>query len=222
MQRYLYFTLHQGPYSTALPGVSLCGPAALAEAAGDVPNFQEHLATMQQSGVLLHEGRLFVLPDVLAEATPANPNAVKAWRAGFDELPCGLLKQQIDATIRQLLITHGREHPVKFDGRPPDPYAYIRAWDPTFTEHSANVIAMLPQRPPDVPLTLAKPGSGTGPGTATGPGMGTEPQAESEPGSVARVRKGSAEGEPRNPQRRSIPEIVAEVRTMGSTHGRVN
>ena len=204
MQRYLYLTLHQGPYSTAVPGVSVCGPAALAEAAGDVPDFHEHLAAMEQAGVLRREGRLFILPDVLADAVPTNPNGVRAWRAGFTELPDGPLKDQIDHTIRQVLITYGEAHPVRFqDHRSPDPFAYIRAWDPTFDQRSANVEPTLPERSakvaerfPEGSLnrspTLAEPVTGTGTGSEAGSG------SEAGPGPGAGVGEGwgVGKGEP--------------------------
>jgi hypothetical protein len=238
MQRYLYLTLHLGPFSTALPGVSVCGPAALHEAAGNIPDFQDQLRALNTTGVLLHEGRLFVLPDVIAEAVPTNPNQVKAWRTAFDELPAGTLKQQIDGSIRQLLITHGEAHPVTFkDGRPADPCGYIRAWDPLFDATSANVTATLHQGPRDVPGT-AVDGSADVDGTSgerstdgaetsadhspnVGPRLG-EPEAGSgsESGSGSgnvdgRKGWGAGEGKPAKPRTVPISEMQSRLTETG-------
>ena len=169
LQRYLYLALYLGPYSVPVPGVSVCGTAALAEVAGDVPDFAGHLAAMEAAGVVRREGRLFLLPDVLREAEPANPNAVKAWRKGFNELPAGPLKDDVDTVMRPLLIEYGDANPLTFkDGRPPDFCAYIHAWDPTFVERSPNVPPTSAERSPDaartftdcstnVPATLVEP-----------------------------------------------------------------
>jgi hypothetical protein len=191
LQRYLYLALTLGPFSTAIPGVSVCGPAALAEAVGDVPDIQSHLDAMKAGGVVLQEGRLFVLPDVIAESTPFNPNTAKAWRAGFDELPDAALKQRLDQSIRQLLIEHGRANPVKASSGL-DSFAYIRAWDgptfderrslnigPTLTGPSADVPRTFPRAVDDVRQTLAEPEAvevaEPGPRPEAEPGLRQEP-----------------------------------------------
>lgn len=194
LQRYLYLALSLGPYSTAIPGVSVCGPAAFAEAVGDVPEIHEHLDAMKGAGVVLQEGRLFVLPDVIAESLPINPNVSKAWRAAFDELPVGALKDSVNDTIRQLLIAHGQSQPVKSkDGRS-DSFAYIRAWDgPTFDERSLNVSQTLAERPPDIPRTFpraVRDVSRTLAEPETKTEAGTEPETESEPGTGTELGPG--------------------------------
>jgi hypothetical protein len=187
MQRYLYLALALGPYSAVVPGVCTCGPAALAEAVGDVPDFSTHLAAMRTAGVVHHEGRMFVLPDVVADAQPENPNQVKAWRKGFNELPAGPLRDEVDALMRHLLIRHGNGHPVTLkDGRS-DPCAYIQAWDPTFVKPSADVPRTSAERSVDitrtftegaahVPATLAEPEEGEEGGAEARTGM--EPETE--------------------------------------------
>jgi hypothetical protein len=158
LQRYIYLALHLGPYSVSVPGVSVCGTAALAEVAGNVPDFAMHLDAMVSARAVRYEGRLFVLPDVLADAEPENPNQVKAWRKGFNELPAGPLKDEVDALMRRVLIEHGNARPVSFkDGRPDDRCAYIHAWDQTFVERSAKVPPTLVEGSADVPATSAEP-----------------------------------------------------------------
>jgi hypothetical protein len=220
LQRYIYLTLYLGPYSYPVPGVSVCGTAALAEVAGEVPDFATHLEAMKSAGVLRHEGRLFVLPDVLAESEPENPNQVKAWRKGFNELPAGPLKDEIDALMRHLLIDYGNAHPALKDGRP-DPCAYIVAWDRTFVERSANVRPTLVEGSANVPPTSGEgsfdasrtltdaaanvPGTLVEPEEGEGVGEGAEKGAEA---GLPRGKRGGAGGE--KPVTSSRPRWVGQ------------
>ena len=190
LQRYIYLALYLGPYSVPVPGVSQCGIAALAEVAGNVSDFDKHLEAMVSAGVVRHEGRLFVLPYVLAEAQPENPNQVKAWRKGFNELPAGPLKDDVDAVMRHLLINYGNANPVTFkNGQPSDLRAYIHAWDPTFEERSANLRSTLVEGSASVPATSAER-STDAPRTFTGsaanvPATLVEPEEGEEAGARA-------------------------------------
>lgn len=202
LQRYIYLALYLGPYSVPVPGVSVCGMAALAEVAGNVPDFAMHLDAMVSAGAVRYEGRLFVLLDMLADAEPENPNQVKAWRKGFTELPAGPLKDEVDAMMRRVLIAHGSARPVSFkDGRPDDRFAYIRAWDQTFAERSANVPPTLVEGSADVPSTSVKrstdssrtftDGAQNVPATLVEPEEGEEAEAGAEAGTGTGTETGT-------------------------------
>lgn len=200
-QRYVYLTIYLGPYSTALPGVSTCGPAALAEAAG-LPDFDVQMAELRQRGVLLSDvvARIFFLPDAINDAPPANPNAVKAWRSAFDELNDCDVKRQIDQHVRCFLLAYGASNPAKPSHlSPASPFTWILTWDPMFkedstdgpdtlSERSINVHRTLPQHSTDVSQTLAEPETGSEPGM--GPGAEPATKATTEKGAA---RKGEQE-----------------------------
>jgi len=146
--RYLYLVVLLGPYSTALPGVSVCGVAALTEAAG-LPDCPERIARLNETGVLLSDARarLFALPDVIDSAEPSNPNAVAAWRTAFDELVDCDVRQAIDSRVRKCLVAYGRRKPAKASkDEMPSQLTWIRTWDAAFVEGSSDVADTLAQR----------------------------------------------------------------------------
>jgi hypothetical protein len=172
-ERYVYWTLALGAYSTALPGLAHCGRAALQEATA-LPDddFRAVIAALEGRDVLWADAtkRIWYLPAVLDAACPQGPNNVGPWRKALDELPDGDLKARIDEHVRAFLVRYGELNPARLrkDDPAPNPAAYILAWDPKW-------------RPPDpsrkrtepLPDGLATHHEGVPRGLPQGRGMGT-------------------------------------------------
>ena len=139
----LFLFLTIGPFCTAIPGViARCGRAAIAEELGDwsaddVDRIFGELAALAGAEADW-SARLLFLPAVAADDVPENPNAVRAWRRAFNELPGCALKARIDDQVRAFLHRQDAERPIHDREKQPIAHAWIRAWDEHW-QPSSNV-----------------------------------------------------------------------------------
>lgn len=185
----LSLVLLLSPISTIIPGVANAGRGACLDLlpAWSAEDLDRCLAGLQAHGALVDlQARVIFQPWALDEAAPESPNVVKAWRRRWDELPACEVKTQIDAHVRRFLIGCAESRPskAKADGTSTDPWAWIKTWDPTFTEASLKVAANLPAPFP----------KGSGQPSAKVSGSLATPFAESEAVTEAETETGSAPG----------------------------
>lgn len=98
----LWLYLLSGPHTSAIPGVFVCGRAALAEALDwDLEAFDACLAQLTREGLVRFDkaSRLWFIPNALRHNPPANPNVVTGWRNVWMLLPEGEVLDQIGTTM---------------------------------------------------------------------------------------------------------------------------
>lgn len=227
--RALHVAFLVGPGTTIIRGVIVGGSAALAEHLDWTRD--ELLAAfseLERRGIAEADwrARLVFVPHLLRRNRPANPNVVKHQRKFFDRLPACDLKTRIDDQMRQLLVQHGQAHPVasKDASRPPDPFAYIRAWDETFAERSADRSANVPETfaqgspdvPDNVPGTMPKSvtGTGTDSGSGTVSGIGSSGSGERESEGKGNFNENK---NPKNPAFNGKPTLESNTTFQSNT-----
>jgi hypothetical protein len=207
-ERYLVMTTVLGPYTVAVPGVSVCGRAALHEASGlDLEDFDRLLCSLEDDGALWTDvkARLFAVPAMIAVTPPANPNEVRAWRKGFNELIDCDVKARLDRLVRSFLLEHGAANPARPEkDAAPSPLAWILAWDPTYTDGTPNVRGTLAERSTAAGRTFDERSSSVAEPSGMVGRTETETEAEAEP-----------EGEERAPA--SDTAVAAPVPVLGLT-----
>ena len=213
LDRMLCLAIELGPYSTAVPGVSAAGLAAMQEATR-LDNFKDRVAALQQRQILLTDldAGIFVVLDAIDRAEPPNPNAVSAWRKAFKELPESVVLGQIDERVRNRLVSYGQDHPARSgintdeperggDEERRDPYAYVKRWDPDYQpsesdEHSSNLQETLQKGSCLKAPTFDEPETGSGSGSGPEAGVGREPDCEIATAIGPAPRKGERKGDP--------------------------
>ena len=96
---YLLTTPHQIP----IPGLLPLGPGAIADDLGwDIPDVRVHLKELEEAEMIMicYRPALIFLPRAIHHNQPANPNMIKGWRNGFDNLP--------ECVLRTLAVSHIR------------------------------------------------------------------------------------------------------------------
>jgi hypothetical protein len=86
----LWLYLLTGPHTTALPGLSVAGPAGLAEALGwPVKDFTGVFEELTALGMAFIDpaARVLWIPNGVKYDPPENPNVVKHWAKLFDAIP---------------------------------------------------------------------------------------------------------------------------------------
>ena len=95
--QHLWLYLLLGPHTTALPGLSRIGEAALAEALGwPMAKFRKCFQELQSFGMVKADWdmRVLWLPKAICYNQPANPNVVRGWKDRWDEIPPCPLKEE--------------------------------------------------------------------------------------------------------------------------------
>ena len=210
LDRLVCLTIELGPYSTAVPGVSAAGLAAMQEASG-LEDFKGRVAALQEQEILLAdvEAGIFVFVDAVDRAEPANPNVVTAWRKGFDELPGSTVLGEIDERMRRRLVSYGQDHPAKPGGNADeaergsdkghrDVLAYIRRWDQNYQPRGSEKPSDNLQETSPEGSHVNTPRSGeseTEEGSGLGPDAGGEADSETTTRTGAVARKGERKGD---------------------------
>jgi hypothetical protein len=92
------------------------------------------------------------LPWVLQDATPANPNVVKAWKREWSELPSCPAREAVDHHVRRFVAGFGKS---KATPEAPSWLPWITAWDPSIGEAAA--LRILESPAPTFPEDSAGP-----------------------------------------------------------------
>lgn len=155
----LCLALLLGSHTTSVPGVSRCGQGGLADSLdwtkADVACVFAELE--KRAGARADwAARIVYVPLGLKHDHPENPNAPKAWRRAFDELPDCDVKIAIDTDMRAFLLQHDRERSVVNKAGELIEHAWIRAWDPNF-KPSPNIGGTSEERSVNVPETFPQP-----------------------------------------------------------------
>jgi hypothetical protein len=147
----LSLVLTLSPLSTIIPGVSNAGRGACLDLlpAWSADDLDRCLAELRQHGAIMDlPARVIFQPWALDDAAPESPNVVRAWKKRWDALPTCDVKKAIDEHVRRFLLDYhtSADRPAKTkgdDNKPVDRWAWIRAWDSTFTEASLEAAANL-------------------------------------------------------------------------------
>ena len=97
---YLLTTPHQIP----IPGLLPLGPGAIADDLGwDTSDVRTHLKELEEAGMIMicRRPALIFLPRAIHHNQPANPNMIKGWRNGFDNLPECVLRGEALTLLRE-------------------------------------------------------------------------------------------------------------------------
>lgn len=126
----LYLYALTGPQTGPIPGVFVCGRAAMAEALNweDEDFAKAFDEVLQEALCEFHpKTRLWFIPGALKHNMPANPNVVKSWRGPLALLPECDLRDRIIEHFRTVLFTLSDAFGKAFDdalGSPSDkPFA---------------------------------------------------------------------------------------------------
>ena len=148
--QFLWFHLLTGPHTTAIPGLSSVGEAALAEAAGKwpLPAFRRCWREIaeQTMGEADWQARVVWLPHAIEHNEPQSPSVVKSWVRQLVEIPECELKNRAIFAIGQHLSKMG----------PAWSAAWVPGWE-TVCDGGC-----------DGGSRTDTPSSGTGTGTGTG------------------------------------------------------
>lgn len=147
---WLALALEIGRCSTVIPGVCVAGKRGAAEMfrCSD-EEFAVRAAELETAGIIAVDwsAHLVVLRRVLADARPANPNALKAWIKQFEELPECALKMILGDQIRAALTNSGKRTWLAMwdratSRRPPTPPASSPDGeaDPTESSETASAV----------------------------------------------------------------------------------
>lgn len=104
--RYLWLYLLTGPHTTPLPGISVIGEAALAEAIGwPLTGFRRAFAEIEKQGMVKSDwrARVVVLPNAIEYNWPENPNIIRGWARYWDSVPECQLKNDAALSISKSL-----------------------------------------------------------------------------------------------------------------------
>lgn len=106
----LFFYLLTGTHTTAVPGVLVAGPAAIAEELGWKPSeVRKYLNEIAARGMTVEDAkvRLIYLPAGLAHNRPTNPNIVRSWRDEWAMVPACALRDRMEADFGTFLGSLG-------------------------------------------------------------------------------------------------------------------
>jgi len=106
----LFFYLLTGTHTTAVPGVLVAGPAAIAEELGWKPSeVRKYINEIAARGMAVEDAkvRLIYLPAGLAHNRPTNPNIVRSWRDEWAMVPACALRDRMEADFGTFLGSLG-------------------------------------------------------------------------------------------------------------------
>jgi hypothetical protein len=156
----LCLALLLGSHTTSVPGVSRCGQGGLADTLDwTKADVQRVFAELEERAGARADwaARVVYVPLGLRHDHPENPNAPKAWRRAFNELPECAVKAVIDADMRAFLLQQDRERAaVVTKAGELIEHAWIRAWDPSYTP-ATDIHGTSIGRSTDVPETSTGP-----------------------------------------------------------------
>jgi hypothetical protein len=122
----LFIYLITGPHTTALPGLSGVGEAALAEALGwPAPALRKVMAELIRLGMVKfdREARVVWVPNVIKYNLPQSPNVVRGWRPTWDEIPECDLKREARQVLGQAVCAMGEGYAKAFQEALTEGYA---------------------------------------------------------------------------------------------------
>ena len=100
----LWLYLLTTPYQIPIPGLLPLGPGAIADDLGwDTSDVRTHLAELEEAEMIMicRRPALIFLPRAIHHNQPANPNMIKGWRNGFDNLPECVLRGDALTLLRE-------------------------------------------------------------------------------------------------------------------------
>ncbi|MDO8474585.1 MAG: conserved phage C-terminal domain-containing protein [Candidatus Rokubacteria bacterium] len=109
--RYLWIYLLTGPHTGPIPGLSVAGEAALAEALGwPLPKFRQAFAEIAAQGMAEADwpARVLFLPKAIKHNPPESPNVVRSWRTYMAEVAECSLKAKAEAMLKGWLEAKGK------------------------------------------------------------------------------------------------------------------
>jgi hypothetical protein len=106
----IYLRLATGPESQPIPGVTLVGRAALAEAIGwPAPRLERALRPLVSDGhiVVDWDRRVIWIPRAACDGAPDNPNVVTSWARYWSLIPICDLKRRIHRELFAQILPRG-------------------------------------------------------------------------------------------------------------------
>lgn len=200
----IYMFWRTGPSSSPIPGVSIIGRAASAEALGwsiaKIDRTTRELITPERIAVDW-AARVVWIPSAAVDGSPANPNQVKGWRRYWPLIPDCALKRRIRSDLRRMLEAREPEFLEAFEFSCPETVPL------TVTE--------------TVPLTVTEIGGGSGSGSGLGPG---KREGEGEPQAAPRAPLSTSGADRTEPDPTAYLKAFTAVRdeAIGNTGGPVN
>lgn len=173
--RSLFLFLLCGTHTTAIPGVLVAGPAAIAEELDwPLAATKKCLAEITSRGMAVTDPttRLVYLPGGLPHNRPANPNAVRAWRDEWAMVPPCPLRDRIEADFRTFLASMGPNFAAAWDNvtrnvpanvSEEDPERSVERSDERSGDGSLRTRAYAPAAPDTVPVLRSAGGAGGAP-----------------------------------------------------------
>jgi hypothetical protein len=109
--KFLWLYLLTGPHTSPIPGLSVAGEAAMAEALGwPRPKFRQAFEEISAQGMAEADwkARVLFLPKAINHNPPESPNVVRAWRSYMAEVPECPLKAKAEAMLKGWLEGKGK------------------------------------------------------------------------------------------------------------------
>lgn len=101
--QWLWVYMLTGPHTTAIPGLSSVGEAALAESVGwKLEAFREAFGELFAKGMAKAdwEARVLWVPNAVRYNPPESPNVIKGWAKAYEEIPACALKVVAFTTLK--------------------------------------------------------------------------------------------------------------------------
>jgi hypothetical protein len=128
----LFIYLITGPHTTALPGLSGVGEAALAEALDwPVHALRKAMVELIELGMVKFDraARVVWVPNVIKYNSPQSPNVVRGWRPAWDEIPECDLRREARQVLGQAVCAMGDGYAKAFGEAltevSPDPFRQV-------------------------------------------------------------------------------------------------
>jgi hypothetical protein len=100
----LWLYLLTNPHQISIPGLLPLGAGAIADGLDwSKEEVKVHLKELESAGMIevCHRPALIFLPNAIHHNQPANPNQIKGWRNGFDNLPDTRLRHMAILSLRK-------------------------------------------------------------------------------------------------------------------------
>lgn len=126
----LWLYILTGPHQSQVPGLSLFGPAAMAESLGWTPrDFGRCFQEILRQGLAKHDAttRLLWVPKAHQYNPPQSPMVTRRWRYGFDSLPQCHLKLEAFQVIKAFLEAYSKPFREPFGEPLGKPYREARS-----------------------------------------------------------------------------------------------
>lgn len=113
----LWLYLLTGPHTGHIPGLFVCGKAAMAEALNWTPEaFAKAFDEVLAEGMLRFDAktRLMWLPKAIVHNMPESPNVVRSWKQAYKEIPKSDLLYEAVSLVKESICARGDDFTKAF------------------------------------------------------------------------------------------------------------